>query len=403
MESKKTLRLFEQEPYQTEFQAEIIDIKSIEQQTEVVLNQTCFYPESGGQPCDLGEIDHIPVMKVYEEGNTIFHLLDNSLKEKSSVIGKINWERRFDHMQQHSGQHILSQAFVRNLKATTIGFRLCEKYSTIDLDISVLSDSDVRQVEIEANRVVMSNKPVLIRECQPDDVKDIPFRKPPVVKNKIRVVEIEGYDLVGCCGTHVRYSGEIGLIKIIRIQRYKGGHRVEFLCGWRALSDYCLKSDVVKRISHTMTSGNEDLPELIAQLKQQHKETTNAYHYILQEKLDLEAEMLLSDAENVGLLKIVRKIFVNREPSEIEWLAKKLSKREQTVALLGLSSDRGYLFFSCHSGLSINVNVIMKKACQLIGGKGGGGSTYAQGSSSDVSKIDHALDAVYKDLSVIHS
>ena len=200
-----TRRLFDEDAYACEFEATVVSLKPADQLFEVTLDQTIFFPESGGQPSDSGVIDSIPVIQVIESDRKIIHFMERQVQEGRRVHGQINWNHRFDHMQQHSGQHILSQTFIELLDAETIGFHLGRQISTIDLNCSVIGDAELSRVETRANEIVMLNKAVHIYYKCPEDLARIPLRKQPDIDGRIRIVEIDQFDWSGCCGTHSCY------------------------------------------------------------------------------------------------------------------------------------------------------------------------------------------------------
>jgi len=221
------MRLYYSDPYRTEFQARVIERTSVQAQPGVVLDCTCFYPTSGGQPHDEGTLNGVPVINVLErEDKAIVHVLAAEL-DADVVHGAIDWQRRFDHMQQHTGQHILSQAFLKMLNAETVGFHLGKEASTIDIDKAPLAAVQLDTVENLANEIVFADLPVKTYFVAEAELANLPLRKLPVVDMPIRIVEVEGFDYSPCGGTHCRRTGEVGLIKITRAERRGQDTRVE--------------------------------------------------------------------------------------------------------------------------------------------------------------------------------
>ena len=229
-----TQRLYFKDVYLTQFQARIISRSTIDGEPAVVLDQTCFYPEGGGQPSDSGWLNEIPVTKVLEQDGEIIHVLEKEMPEES-VSGKIDWDVRFDHMQQHAGQHILSQCFHELLQGKTLSFHLGKVVSTLEIGLSDLSENQLSAVEKQANLMVFTDIPIKTYFVEPDGLESVPLRKPPQKAGTIRVVEVAEFDYSACGGTHPCRTGEIGLIKILKKDRIRNNLRFEFVCGYRAL------------------------------------------------------------------------------------------------------------------------------------------------------------------------
>ena len=231
-------RLYYTDAYLVEFDAVVRDVQPQDDRWKVTLDRTAFYPTSGGQPFDTGTIGEAKVLDVFEqEDGTIGHLVDRELETNSRVRGHVDWSRRFDHMQQHTGQHLLSAAFEREAGAKTVSFHLGTSASTIDLD-KELSADQIARVEDAANRVLWEDREVCVKFVTASEAAKLPLRKDPAREGELRIVEIKDYDLSACGGTHVRRTGAIGIIAISGFERFKGGLRVEFVCGGRALRAY---------------------------------------------------------------------------------------------------------------------------------------------------------------------
>ena len=367
-------------------------MRSLMGQTEVILNRTAFYPTSGGQPCDLGDLNGLNVVDVREDGDAVIHVLDASLEDEE-VHGQIDWDRRWDHMQQHSGQHILSQAFIRAAGAQTMGFHLGKEESTIDLDKSELSEQTVEAVERLANGIVFENRAIGIRRVSRKEAETIHFRKMPSDESEIRLVEVEQFDRSGCCGTHVRHTGEVGLVKIIRWERYKGGTRVTFLCGVRAVGDYQKKTRILREISRTLTAGEDDVPEVVSRWKDEKKALGKRLRSLVEEKSVFEANELKSRAERIGSRRYIKICFEDRDPQEVQVLVRQIARTDDCIVLAGVKSDRVYLYFGCGKGVGVDVRPLLEAACRIVAGRGGGSPGMAQGNGSDLSKMGEALAA----------
>ena len=388
----KTIRLFDEDTYLKEFEARIVSRSENQGKQGIVLDQTLFYPTSGGQPADRGVLGDVPVVDVFEEGETIVHVLNGKIENESRVRGEIDWDRRIDHMQQHTGQHILSQAFVHTADARTVGFHLGEESSTIDLRDIEASEDLIRRTESLSNGIVLEGRDVVVRQVPQDRIHTIPFRKRPKAEGPVRVVEVEDFDYSGCCGTHVRKTSEVGIIKVIRWERYKGGARITFLCGWRALEDYQKKTVTLREICRNMTVGEGDVLSAVVRWKEEKKEAVRRIRSLLDESLENEAIRLKEKAETIGSVRVIRTCFKDRDPGEVQNLVKKLSRLEGVVALIGLKRERAYIFFGRSPSVEADMKRLMEEACREMDGKGGGSPAMAQGSSKEISKLEAALD-----------
>jgi alanyl-tRNA synthetase len=267
----KTDRLYYSDSYLREFDAEVLRIEAVPDGCKVYLNRTAFYPTSGGQPTDLGTLADIEVLDVLDEGDEIAHVLRQA-PHAQAVHGIIDWARRFDHMQQHTGQHILSAAFENACGYTTVSFHLGEYISTIDLDSDRLGARQLEEAEETANRVVFEDRPVRISFQTTEEASQLDLRKPTAREGEVRLVEVEGFDWSACGGTHVSRAGAVGLILVRKVERPKGLTRVEFACGSRAhrlaRRDFKVLSEAARLFSATL----DTVPELIAKESQNLRE-----------------------------------------------------------------------------------------------------------------------------------
>jgi len=397
-----TERLYYTDSYCTRFSARVIERLVWEGRPAVVLDRTAFYPTSGGQPCDRGTLGGAPVLDVVvrEEDGAIVHVLERALRE-AEVEGLLDWPGRFGHMQQHTGQHVLSAAFERVLDADTVGFHLGTELSTVDVDVAHLERAAVIPVEELANQVVWENRPVDVRFVSPDELAALPLRRPPVaVKGPARIVEIADLDVNPCGGTHVARTGEIGLIKIVRLDHRGSETRVEFLCGGRALCDYRAKNGMVNRLTTVLTVGHWELDQAVERLQAEAKQLRHELRGARKRLLSAEASELTEVAVDHGPYRVVGRVWERREPGELRALAQELMQRPGVVALLVGVDERTHLCFARADGIALDVAALLREACAQLGGRGGGRPHLAQGSApaTDVAHVNTVLDGLLSSL-----
>ena len=403
-----TERLYYDEPYLTDFAASVVERLEWEGQPAVVLDRTAFYPTGGGQPHDTGVLNGVSVVDVVERDTDgeVVHVLDAPL-DAAEIEGHVHWDRRLDLMQQHTGQHILSAAFVERLGANTVGFHLSADYATIDVDRAPLSAQDLRDVEARANALVFGDRPVSTAFVPDSEVPSLSLRKPIAHEGPVRVVDIPGFDTSACGGTHVGATGEVGLIKITRSERRGEETRIEFLCGGRALADYDAKNALVMALAQEFTVGHWELSETVHRLAEELKDTRRELRRTRDALLDAEASVLWNEAEVVELgsvasavrVHIVREHFSDRSLDDLKHLAQRLVGRPGTVALLATESEPGqtsYFTFARSDDLELDAGKLVRQACEAIGGRGGGRPGFAQGGGPDGEQVAPALEAAHQ-------
>jgi alanyl-tRNA synthetase len=390
-----TERLYYTDATLCEFTARVIARQEDEHGLAVQLDRSAFYPTSGGQPHDRGKLNDVAVLDVWEgEDGEVWHQVER-LPLSDEVRGEIDWKRRFDHMQQHSGQHLLSQAFVRLLDAPTISFHLGSQESHIDLGIPELSWEEAFQVEVEVNRVIWENRPVQIHVVDQDEIHMIPLRRPPKVSGKIRVVWVRDYEVSACGGTHVGQTGAVGLLKLTRIERYKGGIRVGFVCGSRALRGYQRSLRGLQEVSASLSVHPDELGEAVKRLQDESKGTRRVLKEVQGELMALAAENLW---EQTPVVDGVRRVVAHVEDSSFEQargIAAQLSARPRTLALLAVSEAKGTRLV-CQRNDDLpeqDAAAILRSAAEKLGGRGGGTPSQAQG-GAPVKTPETILDAL---------
>jgi alanyl-tRNA synthetase len=393
-----TERLHYDDAFLTQFSARVVERLEWEGRPAVVLDRTAFYATGGGQPHDTGTLDGVAVVEVLEQGadGAVIHVLAAPLPPQAvDLRGEVDRARRLDLMQQHTGQHILSAAFVEALGANTVSFHLSADYASIDLDRAPLSAEELDGVEDLANEVVFQNRPVIARFVADEELPALPLRKPVVHPGPVRIVEIPGFDCSACGGTHVRATGQVGLIKITHGERRGAESRVEFLCGSRALADYRAKNAMLLDLAREFTVGHREVGDLVHRLDEELKEARRELRTARDSLLDAEAAMLLNRGQPAGNALVVQAHLPNHNPDDLKHLAQRLAARPGTLALLGSgqAGQKGSFVFARGTGVELHVGDLMRRACEAIGGRGGGRPEFAQGGGTRGEGVAEALQA----------
>lgn len=376
-------RLYYDDSYTRAFHARVIERAEIDGKPALVLDGTYFYPTGGGQPHDTGEINGAAVVDVLTRpaDKAVLHVLAAPVAD-DEVDCAIDWARRFDAMQQHSGQHILTQAIVQTNGAPTVGFHLSEDTVTIDLD-GALTLEMLAQAETLANQIVWEDRPVTARLVGLDETAGIRMRRLPgeLATDGLRVIDIDGFDQTACGGTHVARSGEIGLIKLVRADKRGGKTRLEFRCGGRALTDYRLKNAVINGLTADLTVGIEELRAAVARLQDGLRETQRGLKAANARLLEADAASLLANAPTSATGRIVACVLPGRDASELRQLAGLLTKQAGVIALLAAPGpERASLVFARSDDLPADMSALLRDVLAgLKGGKGGGQPNLAQG------------------------
>ncbi|MEW5979849.1 MAG: alanyl-tRNA editing protein [Acidobacteriota bacterium] len=388
-----TQRLYYFDSYLRQFTARVQHwSESPQGGADLVLDQTAFYPTSGGQPFDLGRIEGGEVMEVYEnEEGAIVHRVDRP-PSATQVRCEIDWPRRLDHMQQHTGQHILSQAFVRECQLNTVGFHMGKETSTIDLEAPNVTAQQLRQAEDLANAIVFENRSVKTRIVPAQDVPTLNLRKESLREGPLRIVEVEDFDLSACGGTHVRQTGEIGAIVIRRTERINRQARVEFLCGRRAVAAHRADHDYLDAIAQKFSVGwYESLTRVEKQL-----EETKQLRKTLQEKNRILARLLGRELYEAAPAhegwRLVTRCFEGEDADFLKLLVQSALSFGPAVILLGNRAEQAQLVFAQTESIGFDLRQILSESCQLLGGKGGGTKTLVQGGGKEVGQLAAALD-----------
>ncbi|MGE7274329.1 alanyl-tRNA editing protein [Brevibacillus panacihumi] len=375
-------RLYYQDVYQQSFTAAITKRGAEADGTPyVVLSQTAFYPTGGGQPADHGFLGEVRVIDAEEIDGEIRHRLEEQLPESwEQVNGQIDWERRFDHMQQHAGQHILSASFREVADAETVAFHLGSERVTIDVRLDELTPDVWEKVERRANQIILENHPIIARFVDEDEWKALPLHKLPTVTQDIRLVIIPDFDYNPCGGTHPSRTGEVGLIKILGWERHRGNVRLEFLCGWRAMREYTVKQQRISDAVRLLGTNEAELGTELERLLAERDALKQALHEKERLLLAEEVRQALVEATPIGAYRLLQKSFADRTIQQLQQFAQQVNTQAtDVISLLATTGEKRQLVFSRGQDVPVAMNQLMKEVLPAIDGKGGGSPTIAQG------------------------
>ncbi|HWX40658.1 MAG TPA: DHHA1 domain-containing protein [Blastocatellia bacterium] len=396
----QTDRLYFADSAVLEFTATVLETERGGDVHKVILDRTAFYPTGGGQPNDTGRMGDADVIDVNEdESGRIIHTLKggDSIIPGRELLCTVDAARRLDHLQQHSGQHILSQAFIQACGAETRSFHLGAVTSTIDIDLHSPSDEHMGSAEEIANQIIFEDRPMRVHFMTEEQAGELPLRKESAVRGTIRVIEVEGFDWSPCGGTHAARTGQVGLIAVKSFERAKKMTRVEFVCGRRALLEYRSANSTATRVARLFSADRESAVQAVERMIQDNKALQRRIRELLQTALVGEAAELLSKAESAGgagstEYKVVRAIFDRRDVEELRLLAWKVIERAPAVALLGTrDGSNARLVFARSPNLPQDMGALLSEACQILGGRGGGKPDMAQGGGPNIDKLEEAI------------
>ncbi len=375
-----TDRLYYTDSYLQEFDAVVQRVDERDDRTVVYLDRTAFYPTSGGQPFDVGALGGWRVVDVIDEDEgAIGHVVSGTAGSAAgqTVHGTIDWARRFDHMQQHTGQHVLSAAFDHLVGARTVGFHLGSDSSTIDISRE-LSLKDIAAAEDEANRIVWSNGPVSIRFASAEEAATLPLRKESIREGTLRLIDVEGFDLSACGGTHVGRTGAVGVIAIRSWERFKGGQRIEFLCGGRALAGFRSLRDLAAAASRLLSVGPDELAPAIERLQAEAKEHRRAMAAMQTDLARYRADELMASAEVTSAGPVVLRA-IDADANGLKTLALAIASRPGQAAVLVSTATPALIVIARAADSGIQANIVLAALTARFGGRGGGKGDVAQG------------------------
>lgn len=381
-----TQKLYLDRSYETVFEAAVVSSQPTDNGATLVLDRTLFYPESGGQLSDTGSIGDAEVLDVQEAGNdTVVHTVKGKVPATGTIHGMINWPRRFDHMQQHTGQHILSRAFIQTDRLDTVSFHMGEDTCTIDLDGAAPDAAAIRRAEDLSNEIIKENRPIDITTIPIEQVNMSELRrKVPEGVREARIVTVRDFDVIPCCGTHVRTTGELGMIKVLKTEKVKNFQRVHFKVGHRAFADYRDKHAILSELSQKLTASPLDVAAKVQNMIQESLAGAKRTRALTQRLATAEAERLLRSQAGTPRLILHRE----PDPALARAMATEMQKASGTIAIV--AADDGSLVCVSSHEMDIDLAGPAGALARELGGSGGGKGGFAQ-AKVDPARVDEFM------------
>lgn len=386
-----TERLYYKDSFLREFDAHVLSCEEEAGRWRVTLDQTAFYPTSGGQPHDTGKLGGVPVVEVADgEGDSVVHYLSAAIPT-GAVHGEIDWPRRIDHMQQHTGQHLLSAAFLELFQMPTVSFHLGREISTIDLRTPTVVARHIEEAERRTNEIIFEDRVVRVLFGTAEELEKEGIRKKVEREGVLRAIEIEGVDRQPCGGTHLARTGEAGLLLTRKLERRKDAWRLEFACGYRALDVARRDFAVLAQAATVLSCGLPDVPSAIVKMIDEQRELHGEVKKLEERLAEQEARELLAAAREASgtYVRVVAVAIEGASASYLSMLAAKLTAEAHLVALLS-SRATGHVVFAQTKGLAGDMNSLLRQTLKEFSGKGGGTRDFAQGSvpnAGDAEKV----------------
>ena len=383
----------------TDFEARVLQQRTEGKHRAVILDRTAFYPEGGGQPADRGELNGVAVVDVQKKGGEIRHYLERPLAESPAegtvVRGKIDWARRFEYMQQHTGQHIISASLIESAGYPTISAYLGEHYTAVEIDSETIQDGEIEAAEALANQQVTRNLPVKISWISPEEAERYSLRKPPPDVERLRIVQVEGVDAAACAGIHVASTGEVGLIKYDGLEKIRGRLRLHWLIGERAYRDTREKDRLTAALNRELTCGTEDILASVQDLRNKIREREQRISQLEKILAEQQAENLLDQGETKGGIRLVMESLSRDDSTFGQTVYELLLERPKTVACL-LFQRNGKLQWriGCSEDLDLPWDQILPGLFPIIDAKGGGRGRSWQGVAGKSQGARPFLDAL---------
>jgi len=385
-----------------EFDARAVEIQTQDGRSEVLLDRTCFYPGGGGQPCDLGTLAGTRVLAVEHRGEDIVHRVEPALGPEilhTSVHGSVDGLRRRDFMEQHTGQHIFSQALLRAGNLETVSVHFGDDDTTIELKADAVAEATLREAEDLANAVIKKNGRVLLHEIDPSEVSKFPLRRTPPDAGRLRILEIEDWDFAACGGVHLASTGGVFLIKAVSQEKIRGRVRIHVMMGSRAMEDYGRKITILQGLTRTLTCGEADVPDRVAELLAREKETGRELRRLRTVQAALDADEAAAGAPLHGGAAVVTRVFDSAGGDYLKAFAEKVVSGPGRVCIAIDRGKDGFQWIAAHSlGDGLDLAQIVPTFFETAGAKGGGRGARMQGVGTRNDGIAGFVDALQAEI-----
>lgn len=387
-------KLYYIDQYIKEFTAEVLEIREVDGKYHIKLDRTAFFPGGGGQDGDTGCIGGAEVIEVYEENNIVYHVSKKKPNKIHRVKCEIDWNKRFDGMQQHLGQHLLSGVFFELFNRNTTSIHLGHDISTVDIE-GQFTEEEILKAEEYANKIIFDGVKVQSIVPTKSELKKMKLRRAlPKTNEEIRVLIIEDLDINACCGVHPGNTRDLQVIKIKKAEKHKDGTRIEYYAGNRAVEDYFRKDNFATTICRYLSCNELEGINSIKNLKCDLKNALDDNRKIQLEIADYKVKEMIENSEKIGELSVIKFVYENENIKQITKIANKLVEKDSVVALLAIKNQdkANLLFASSKNNINLDMNTLLKDSISLIDGRGGGSKVLAQGAGKNNSNLDSALD-----------
>ena len=397
-----TEKIYHTDPLTRAFDAEVVSVSTEKNPCTLVLNRTAFYPEGGGQPADRGHIAGFPVRDVQKRDDTVVHLLEAGAEALpgvgDSVRGELDWEHRFDYMQQHTGQHIISASMIHVGGYNTVAVHQGERYTTVECDTADIPDRDLQGIEELANATVGRNLAVQAFSASDAEIPDLGLRRAPKVSGVIRIVEIDGFDRVACGGVHTPTTGAVGMIKLTGVERIRGNIRTIWKIGRRALDDFREKTDIVNALVDRFSAQPHEIVARAERLEQALKQAQYDYRAVVERLAGLRVEHLIASADPSQPVRVVSHRGHAESAELVRAMAEQITAQQRVCALiLNATDERLQWLIACSPDVALDFELVRRELLPIIEGRGGGKPGIWQGVGSRVSAAE-AMEQAFRAL-----
>lgn len=365
-------KLYYDSPYIKNFEATVISCEKGKKGYEVILDQTAFYPEGGGQPTDTGVLGGVKVLEVHEKNGIVIHYLEDELPAGGKADGIIDWDRRFVHMQEHSGEHLVSGLIHERFGYDNVGFHMGAEEVTIDFN-GLIEWDELMEIERKANGIIWDNREIYADFPPREELNSLDYRSKKELTGDVRIVKIPGGDICACCGTHVKRTGEIGLVKFLSMIHYKGGVRISLLCGKRAVADYEKKREEVQKISSLLSAKPSEISAAVEKMRSEIAKLQEKLSECYRERIEQKVERM---ENSDGKIYLIEKEF---GAQHLRQLVNRILEEEKGKTVLALSGNREGEFLYIMGSQNEDMRLLSRELNGALSGRGGGSTQMAQG------------------------